>query len=196
MGDLSKHFSKREFACKCGKVHEFTMDSELIDKLEKLHALTNARAIYITSGYRCPAHSKSVGGYMNDAHTKGIAADITITLQDGKTLSGDKIAEGAERVGFSGIGIITDAVTATGSAAADAGMSYEQLAAVSAKVAERTREDGSSIGNAIKTILTRISKVGKMPGYADEVDNETLSKASESLNEIGIAVTNSNSEKS
>lgn len=108
MGDLSKHFSKREFACKCGKVHEFTMDGELIDKLEKLHALTNARAIYITSGYRCPAHSKAVGGYMNDAHTKGIAADITITLQDGKSLSGDKIAEGAERVGFTGIGIITD----------------------------------------------------------------------------------------
>ena len=102
----------------------------------------------------------------------------------------DKISANVAIDYAKGIGIITDAVTATGSAAADAGMSYEQLAAVSAKVAERTREDGSSIGNAIKTILTRISKVGKMPGYADEVDNETLSKASESLNEIGIAVYN------
>ena len=102
----------------------------------------------------------------------------------------DKISANVAIDYAKGIGIISDAVTATGQAAYDAGMSYEQLAAVSAKVAERTREDGSSIGNAIKTILTRISKVGKMPGYADEVDNETLSQASASLNEIGIAVYN------
>jgi len=105
MGDLSKHFAKREFACKCGKVHDFTIDPELIDKLEKLHTLTGATAIYITSGYRCPIYSKSVGGYFNDAHTKGIAADIVI---DGKykRLSSEAVAEAAERVGFSGIGII------------------------------------------------------------------------------------------
>lgn len=46
---------------------------------------------------------------------------------------------------------MTDAVQASGQVAFDAGMSYEQLAAISAKVAERTREDGSSIGNALKT---------------------------------------------
>lgn len=105
MGNLSTHFSKREFACKCGKSHDFTIDPELIDKLEKLHTLTGATAIYITSGYRCPTWSKSVGGYFNDAHTKGIAADIVI---DGKynRLSSDAIAEAAERVGFTGIGII------------------------------------------------------------------------------------------
>lgn len=105
MGDLSTHFSKREFACKCGKSHDFTMDGELIKKLEKLHSLTGATAIYITSGFRCPVWSKSVGGYFNDAHTKGIAADIVI---DGKynRMSSDAVAEAAERVGFTGIGII------------------------------------------------------------------------------------------
>lgn len=105
MGDLSTHFSKREFACKCGKSHDFTIDPELIEKLEKLHALTGASAIYITSGYRCPTWSKSVGGYFNDAHTKGIAADIVI---GGKynCMSSDAVAEAAERVGFTGIGII------------------------------------------------------------------------------------------
>ena len=105
MGDLSAHFDKREFACKCGKSHDFHIDSELIEKLETLHALTGATAIYITSGFRCPEWSKSVGGYFNDAHTKGIAADIVI---DGKynRLSSEAVAEAAERVGFSGIGII------------------------------------------------------------------------------------------
>lgn len=69
-------------------------------------------------------------------------------------------------------------------------MSYEQLAAISAKVAERTREDGSSIGNALKTIITRTTKVGKMPQYADEVDNATLSNASASLHAVGVDVYN------
>ena len=73
-------------------------------------------------------------------------------------------------------------------------MSFEQLAAISAKVAERTREDGSTIGNAIKTIITRTSTVGKMPEYEDEVDNETLSKAAESLSKVGIEVYKTNGE--
>lgn len=89
-----------------------------------------------------------------------------------------------------GIEIISDAVQNAGQVAYDAGLSYEQLAAISAKVAERTREDGSSIGNAMKTIITRISKVGKMPSYADEVSNEELSNASASLHEIGVEVYN------
>ena len=48
-----------------------------------------------------------------------------------------------------GIGIISEAVTATGQVAHDAGMSFEELAAITAKVAERTREDGSTIGNIV-----------------------------------------------
>ena len=59
----------------------------------------------ITSGYRCPRHSVAVGGYANDAHTKGIAADISI---EGKTP--EDIAEAAELVGFSGIGLMNGAV--------------------------------------------------------------------------------------
>lgn len=38
-----------------------------------------------------------------------------------------------------GIKIISDAVQASGQVAYDAGMSYEQLAAITAKVSERTR---------------------------------------------------------
>lgn len=54
-------------------------------------------------------------------------------------------------------------------------------------MAEKTRLEGSSIGNGLKTIFTRLSRVGKL---SDEVDNETLSKASESLHQIGVEVYN------
>ena len=114
------------------------------------------------------------------------AADVSMHVVDVL----DKISANVAIDYAEGINVITEAVTQAGAVAYDAGLSYEQLAAISAKVAERTREDGSTIGNAIKTIATRLSKVGKMPEYADEVDNATLSKASESLNKVGIAVYN------
>lgn len=121
-------------------------------------------------------------------------------LEDGSTTAADasmhvvdvldKISGNIGMDYAKGIKVISDAVEASGQVAYDAGMSYEQLAAVSAKVAERTREDGSSIGNAMKTIITRISKVGSMPEYAADVSNEDLSQASESLHKVGVEVYN------
>lgn len=121
-------------------------------------------------------------------------------LEDGSTTAADasmhvvdvldKISGNIGMDYAKGIKVISDAVQASGQVAFDAGMSYEQLAAVSAKVAERTREDGSSIGNAMKTIITRISKVGSMPEYAADVSNEDLSQASESLHKVGVEVYN------
>jgi TP901 family phage tail tape measure protein len=121
-------------------------------------------------------------------------------LEDGSTTAADAsmhIVDVLDKVSGSvgidyakGIKIISDAVQASGQVAYDAGMSYEQLAAITAKVSERTREDGFSIGNALKTIITRTTKVGKMPQYADEVDNATLSNASASLHAIGVDVYN------
>ena len=108
MGDLSKHFSAKEFVCKCGIQHDTIINPELIEKLEKLYDLLGATAIYINSGFRCPEYSRSVGGYKNDAHTKGIAADICCKSKDGTYYTAEDIAEAAERVGFTGIGIITD----------------------------------------------------------------------------------------
>lgn len=86
------------------------------------------------------------------------------------------------------IGIMSDAIQASGAEAYQAGLSFEQLAAISAKISERTRDDGSSIGNALKTIIVRLSKVGSMPGYESEVSNDEISKAAESLNVIGVRV--------
>ena len=57
MGDLSTHFSRWEFACKCGCGFD-TVDHALLEVLEKEHAHFNALhaaaiRIIITGGNRC-----------------------------------------------------------------------------------------------------------------------------------------------
>lgn len=102
MGNLSAHFDSSEFVCGCcGK--SITMSSLLIERLEKLHALMGAKAIYINSGYRCPSNP---WGSPTDAHRKGLAADIRVQRKDGSYYTAEDIAEAAERIGFGGIGIM------------------------------------------------------------------------------------------
>lgn len=90
-----------------------------------------------------------------------------------------------------GIQGIAEAVQNVGNVADKAGISFEQLSAIIAKTMEQTRQDGSQIANGLKTILVRISKASTM---SDEVDNETLSKASAALHAIGVEVYNVNGE--
>lgn len=85
-----------------------------------------------------------------------------------------------------GIAGMADAVKNVGNVANEAGLSFEQLGAIIGKVMAKTRQDGSSIGNALRTILVRTSKASKLAG--DEVDNATLSNASKALHRIGIEV--------
>lgn len=168
----------------------------------KIYANMNTTASEIQQTARPTAILSNLSGV--DASTaadqvQGILQQFHM-LEDGSTTAADAsmhIVDVLDKVSGSvgidyakGIKIISDAVQASGQVAYDAGMSYEQLAAITAKVSERTREDGSSIGNALKTIITRTTKVGKMPQYADEVDNATLSNTSASLHAIGVDVYN------
>lgn len=82
---------------------------------------------------------------------------------------------------------MAEGLQVAGSTAKQAGLSFEQTSAIIAKAVEKTRLEGSQVGNGLKTILTRTSKVGEL---SDEVDNETLSQASKSLKKIGIEVYN------
>ena len=86
-----------------------------------------------------------------------------------------------------GLNAMAEGLQVVGSTAKSAGLDFEQTASIIAKAVEKTRLDGSQVGNGLKTILTRTSKVGEL---SDEVDNETLSQASESLKKIGIEVYN------
>lgn len=104
MSKLSAHFDSSEFACSCcGKLID--MSQLLIDRLEKLHALMGAKAVYINSGYRC---NNNPWGSPTDAHRKGMAADIRVQRKDGSYYTAEDIAEAAERVGFKGIGMMED----------------------------------------------------------------------------------------
>ena len=76
LGQLSLHFWRHEFACKCGCGFN-TVDAELIAVLERLR-FEFGSAILINSGTRCPAHNALVGGATNSQHIVGKAADIVV----------------------------------------------------------------------------------------------------------------------
>lgn len=106
---LSPHFNISEFRCKCGKEHETLNSPELIEKLEKLFTALNCSKIIVTSGYRCTAHDKSVGGSGTGQHTLGNAADICCYGQDGQPISSKTVCCKAQDIGFRGIANITAA---------------------------------------------------------------------------------------
>ncbi|MBR2085766.1 MAG: hypothetical protein IJ906_01275 [Oscillospiraceae bacterium] len=106
---LSPHFNISEFRCKCCKEHETLNNPELIEKLEKLYAALNCSKIIVTSGYRCAAHDKNVGGSGTGQHTFGNAADICCYGQDGQPISSKAVCCKAQDIGFRGIANITAA---------------------------------------------------------------------------------------
>lgn len=107
MSKLSEHFDSTEFICPCG-CGQMNINTELINKLEKLHKAMYAKAIFINSGCRCSSHSVAVGGYSNDMHVRGGAADIRVQKKDGTLYTSKAICREAEKLGFTGIGIIDD----------------------------------------------------------------------------------------
>ncbi len=108
---LSPHFNVSEFRCKCGKEHSTLIADELIDKLEQLYTALGCSKIIVSSGYRCAAHDKSVGGSGTGQHTLGKAADICCYGQDGKPIVSYLVCCAAEDVGLSGIARINDSYT-------------------------------------------------------------------------------------
>jgi hypothetical protein len=82
-----KYFSLGEFSHSDTAVSlgiDNTIPKECVAKIEHLvHCVLDPirekwqSPIYITSGYRCPALNRKVGGVENSYHTRGMAADIT-----------------------------------------------------------------------------------------------------------------------
>ena len=105
---LSQHFNVQEFKCKCGREHDIQINPELITNLEKLYEKLNCSKIIVTSGYRCEAHDRSVGGTGKGQHTVGNAADICCYGRDGQPISSRTVCCKAQDVGFGGIANITN----------------------------------------------------------------------------------------
>ena len=76
VGDLQKNFSAFEFECQCG-CGESHVSNALLDSLQDLRDLVGV-PIAVTSGRRCKAHNKAVGGAKDSQHLFGKAADIKI----------------------------------------------------------------------------------------------------------------------
>jgi uncharacterized protein YcbK (DUF882 family) len=76
MGDISEHFSRREFACNCNCGFD-TVDTGTLALLEDIRMHFNA-AVVLNSGCRCVAWNKKVGGEPNSFHTQARAADIAV----------------------------------------------------------------------------------------------------------------------
>lgn len=93
MGDLSLHFSRREFDSHDGA--RAAPRPGLIARLERLRALCGGRALRIVSGYRSPAQNRKVGGAPRSRHLFNDAADIP---------PGYATVAQAEAAGFTGIG--------------------------------------------------------------------------------------------
>ena len=74
MGDLTKNFSKYEFACKCDCGYD-DISLDLVDRLQSIRDIIG-KPLHINSGLRCNNHNAKVGGAWESEHTTGEAVDI------------------------------------------------------------------------------------------------------------------------
>ena len=95
---INTHFSDREMDCHCGCGK--TVSPELLVRLEALRSMLG-QPLSVTSGARCEAHNRKIGGATNSWHMKGLAVDIACV---DSRLRGD-IIRLAGILGFNGIGV-------------------------------------------------------------------------------------------
>lgn len=92
------HFSVGEFACPCcGRAKISYPFVGLLDQARELVGVP----FRVTSGYRCQAHNKQVGGSPDSEHLIGLAADILVPDSETRFL----IVSAALQVGIRRIGV-------------------------------------------------------------------------------------------
>lgn len=69
------YFAPSEFDCRCGCGANLTKP-KLLDRLSEIRA--HFGPVRITSGTRCAAHNRAIGGAQASRHLTGEAADITV----------------------------------------------------------------------------------------------------------------------
>lgn len=85
---------------------------------------------------------------------------------------------------------ITEGIEASGSVAKNAGLDMQEYAAMVGVAVEKTGQSGSTIGNAYKTIFSRITKASEVEGTLAE----NISKAEEALRGINVQVRSSDND--
>lgn len=86
------------------------------------------------------------------------------------------------------VGGLAEAMSKTAVTAQDAGIEMQRLIGYIATVGETTQADMGSVGNAFKTIFTRMSdiKAGKFKLIDEDGTTETLSDVEQTLSNVGI----------
>ncbi|MBM7424960.1 D-Ala-D-Ala carboxypeptidase family metallohydrolase [Spongiibacter marinus] len=97
-GDISTHFSRIEFRCKCGNCEFDTVDAGLVAMLEKIRTHFQ-RPVTINSACRCARHNAQVGGSARSQHLYGRAADIRVS-----NVEPSAVADFAETLNPGGLG--------------------------------------------------------------------------------------------
>ena len=83
VGDLTKDFSKREFACRCankdcGHKDGYKISKILLTRLQIARDILGER-MDPTCGGRCFTHNSNVGGTLDSSHLVWEAVDLKIT---------------------------------------------------------------------------------------------------------------------
>jgi len=100
---LSDNFMLHE--AKCPDSDLVLVSEELVVKVEQLRAaVPNCATIEISSGYRTPQYSVSVGGSAKDQHTQGNAWDLACFDGGHNIIDGKLVSCVAQDLGFNGIG--------------------------------------------------------------------------------------------
>ena len=100
----TKHFSRKELECKCGKCEFPGMDKGFMDLLEAVRTDPDwNRPMSISSAYRCPEHNSSVSstgpegphttGKSIDVRVSGIAAHLFLGIAMGYDFAGVGISQ-------------------------------------------------------------------------------------------------------
>jgi len=69
-----KYFKREEFCCKCG-CGLCDIDLEVVGAIDLVRE-RYGKAIYISSGCRCPEHNRKVNGSPTSSHLRRLAIDI------------------------------------------------------------------------------------------------------------------------
>lgn len=107
MGDLSRNFSRKEFACNCASVGKLpsegycggkrdAVDAELLNVLQQMvddfESYSMHRvSVTITSGNRCEKHNADEGGAKDSQHLLAKAADVKLFYLGGAQIPSDEV---------------------------------------------------------------------------------------------------------